>query len=674
MKKTVLSLGLSLFATAASAQADLVKISAIQGNPLTYTTTAYGDTDASPILGATVTVQAVVTGDFQYFDSDVTKSLGGFYIQEEWFDEDGNPESSEGVYVYDGSNTVDVEIGDLVEIEAVVAQYYGETELKDISSISILAKDQLSLVEPGVIRLENNTSVTVNQDGDYQADLESYEGMLVTFPESLSIMELRLLERFNEIQLVAGPRPVQYAQIHSPDTEGLDAHLKTVGARTIKYDDGLNWQYRGVELLEGLAGFKESSAVRMGDTITGLTGVLDYKWSGNGSSGATWRVRSTTDDANVFTSSLKGDSPNPRQSSPDKLKGDVIVASTNLFNFFLTLDGETAAGHSPRGADNAEEFERQMAKIVNGLSALNADIIGIIEIENDFDPVNDNSTAIEVLVNKLNEKTDDKLWDYVYPGSQFVDTDAIATALIYNKNKVAIAEGTQVLQFTDELAAQLETFKDWDFEANPIYDQVPSNHHPLVVSFEHLTSGEEFTVVVNHLKAKSKSGMSDPTSGNYDHKDGASYWNKMRLDGVTALSEWLKTKPTGVDSSNVILLGDFNAYYNEDPIQYLKHNSFYHPLGRDAYSYSYDGMVGSLDHIMVSKSLRRKVRSATTWNINSDEATVLNYNIYSNRDLNYFDSAGAARFSDHDPTLIGLDFGRKHKGKKRSKKARHKHR
>lgn len=39
------------------------------------------------------------------------------------------------------------------------------------------------------IRLLDIGDSTVSQDGDYQPDLEAFEGMLVTFPEALTLVE-----------------------------------------------------------------------------------------------------------------------------------------------------------------------------------------------------------------------------------------------------------------------------------------------------------------------------------------------------------------------------------------------------------------------------------------------------------------------------------------------------
>ena len=68
------------------------------------------------MVGQAVTIDAIVVGDFQNGDADNARNLGGFYVQEEAFDSDGNPLTSEGLFIYGGSG--DVHVGDRVRVTA----------------------------------------------------------------------------------------------------------------------------------------------------------------------------------------------------------------------------------------------------------------------------------------------------------------------------------------------------------------------------------------------------------------------------------------------------------------------------------------------------------------------------------------------------------------------------
>ena len=78
----------------ASAVTPIVKIHEIQGS---------GDT--SPLVGQTVAVEAIVVGDFQNGDGDVSRELGGFFLQEENADADADAATSEGIFVFEGNAT-----------------------------------------------------------------------------------------------------------------------------------------------------------------------------------------------------------------------------------------------------------------------------------------------------------------------------------------------------------------------------------------------------------------------------------------------------------------------------------------------------------------------------------------------------------------------------------------
>jgi predicted extracellular nuclease len=56
------------------------------------------------------------------------------------------------------------------------------------------------------------TTTTTNSSGNFIVNLEHVEGMLVSFPQTLTVSELYQLERFGELRLVQGTRPVQFTR------------------------------------------------------------------------------------------------------------------------------------------------------------------------------------------------------------------------------------------------------------------------------------------------------------------------------------------------------------------------------------------------------------------------------------------------------------------------------
>ncbi|MET0258440.1 MAG: ExeM/NucH family extracellular endonuclease, partial [Methylobacterium sp.] len=627
---------------------------------------------ASPLLGQTVTVEAIVVGDFQ--TGDEAPSVGGpngpnqfeardqngFYLQQ--VDVDGNPLTSEGIFISEGTGDfADVAIGDRVRVTGVVQESFTTTQI----AASAVTKTQaaaltLSEVDALAVMIDLPASGVIDLGANgYAADLEQYEGMLVRLPETLTITEQFNLDRFNEIRLfaadgfeqvgadgqtISGERPFTFSQHNTPDVAEFDAYQRQVAAREIVYDDGLGVQNASIDNL--FPGYDTSTAPRMGDTITNLTGVARFDFN-------EWRVLKVANDDNVFTRENGNPAPETITSSDAGLK----VASFNVLNYFTTLSGNIDNGQGARGANNQLEYQRQLDKLVVAIEALDSDIVGLIEIENDFSFTGD-APAVATLVDALNDAAGADVWAYADPGTATIGSDAIAVASIYRTDTVRIADGTG---FDGKAIATLNTAG--------IFDATGGNRVPLAVTYQGidadgLDEGEALTVVVNHFKSK---GSASEGAGNADADDGAGASNATRLNAAEALDAWLDTNPTGSTTTNKVILGDLNSYASEDPIQHLL-NSGYVNLAAEfltnPYGYIFDGLVGTLDYILASgdmfddvASLVDKIEDFTIGNINADEADALDYNTDFGRDPTYFDGTSFARASDHDPLVATFNLG-----------------
>lgn len=410
------------------------------------------------------------------------------------------------------------------------------------------------------------------------------------------------LDRFNEITLVAGERPFQFTHDNAPDVAGNTAHLERVGSRTITYDDGESAQNRPIGNLDGFQGFADATAPSMGDTVNNLTGVLDFGFS-------EWRVRSVIDGSNTFEDTL------PREAAPPARAGTLDVASFNVLNFFTTLDlnsaSLTALGFDPRGADTVAEFDRQVSKLITALDELDADIYGLIEIENDFAP-GSAGNAFAVIVDRLSLATG-KTFAYVEPDGQFLGGDAIAVGYIYDTAVVRIAAGTTaaVLDNGGVSAALLG-----QSSIGSIFEGANTSRAVLAVTWEEIATGETFTSAVNHFKSKSGTGTGlDANAGG-----GAGNWNNQRLLAAQALEAWLATNPTGTTDADRLILGDLNSYFREAPIAFLEGAGYENLQLRldDPYSFVFDGQLGALDYILANASLSAQVASIGEWRLNSN--------------------------------------------------------
>jgi hypothetical protein len=135
------------------------------------------------------------------------------------------------------------------------------------------------------------------------------------------------------------------------------------------------------------------------------------------------------------------------------------------------------------------------------------------------------------------------------------------------------------------------------------------------------------------------------------------------------------TKPnlrTGCETGNVLLIGDFNSYAFEEPITYLLENGFKSLIDLDQtptpYGYLFDGQFGTLDFAFLMEPEEDTIDEdepfnyrAKDWRVNADETPFLDYNLDFGKDPDIFKASIPARFSDHDPVVMGVKLGKKGK-------------
>ena len=106
----------------------------------------------------------------------------------------------------------------------------------------------------------------------------------------------------------------------------------------------------------------------------------------------------------------------------------------------------------------------------------------------------------------------------------------------------------------------------------------------------------------------------------------------------------------------VVLAGDFNSYAKEDPLDVLSAAGYTNAeqhFGHGEYSYSFSGLSGSLDHVLVNADALKRTTGADVWNINSGESLALEYSRWNYHGTD-FHAPDAYRSSDHDPVVVGL--------------------
>lgn len=582
-----------------------------------------GDSRTSPLQGQAVTVSGVVSGDFQDNDAGSANNLGGFYLQD--IDPIQHGPASSGIFVFDGRNPeVDVAVGDRVFVTGTVQEHFDETQLA-ASHVRISGSARLQPVD----LIFPVAAVTQNGDGDFIPDLEAFEGMLVRVPHRMTVTDVYELERFGALGLSEGGRLFQFTHLNRPDAAGYLAHKRSNAARFLILDDGLResnvYPIRYLRPDESPA-----SAVRVGDTVSGLVGNLRYSRGSGGQGNATWRLMPV--DTPGFTLT------NPRPGRPD-VAGRLRVASFNVLNYFSTIDtGKPICGPNPgncRGADSDSEQARQLAKIVTALQMIDADIVALVELENN------DSQSLQDIVVALNGRYGETVYSALATGT--IGDDTIRTGFIYKPANVALAGRYAILDSNID--------KRFDDERN---------RPALAQSFLEKHSNGVLTVVLNHLKSKGSNCDSD---GDVNAGDGQGNCNGARTNAALALADWIATDPTKSRDPDVLIMGDLNAYAAEDPLLALAGAGFGNLLGGNdnsaSYSFVYDSQTGALDHALASPSLATQVAETLEWHINADESAVHDYNLEHGRDSALFNADIPYRSSDHDPIIVGIDLAAK---------------
>ncbi len=596
---------------------------------------------ASVAVTTTVTVQGVITSVFT--NNDVRDA---FFVQEEDADADADPATSEGIFVFcRGGCPTAPQVGDVVSVTGEPEEFFAMSQI-DVTGVG----GSITVTSTGK-PLPTPVPVALPAAGptNAAATFEAQEGMLVTFPDTLSVSEYFELARYGQVVLSAGGRPEQFTDANDPSVAGYASFRGELAARRIILDDDNNNQNDMVSGPQNnepypypSPGLSTTNLVRGGDTITGLTGVLHWSFAGLTGTDA-WRVRPVAGRSYTFTPA------NARPTTPPTVGGTMKVASFNVLNYFTTLEVPGAlCGPSNlecRGANTAEELARQRAKIVSAMTSIDADVLGLIEIQND------SGASVADLVAALNAATAPGTYAYVDTGT--IGGDAIKTALVYRAAAVA----------------PVGPFKVLDSTVDPRFIDT-RNRPALIQTFEQKATGGRVTIALNHLKSK---GSACDDIGDPDTGDGQGNCAQTRTTAAQALVDYLATDPTGSGGAGVLIMGDLNSYAKEDPIKALATGGYTDLVaafnGGAAYSFLFDGQLGYLDHALADATLRPQVTGVADWHINADEVPLFDYNDELQtageqafeRESNVLPlyQADPFRSSDHDPVLIGLNLVRR---------------
>lgn len=595
---------------------DLTLISAVQGDgavsPLA------GDPPFEP--GEPVTVQAVVTL--------IAPSLGGFFIQEEPADHDGDPDTSEGLFVA-GSVPAGTVPGDTVEVTGGPLEDFNRTQI-EASAVVNCDRDPIE-IEPTALTLPADT-----------AERETLEGMVVETTQDLFVSSLFTAYQFGELGVALNGPLTQPTSAFAPDDPQAQQLADDNAESLLFINDRDEFGFENAPWFHDVRR-------RAGDVVeAGVVGALNFSFGDF-----------LLEPLDEFPDIAQVEE---RPAAPSLAEGNDIGAF-NVLNYFNTFgDSEVL-----RGARNQDQFDLQSAKIVEAILELDTAILGLIELENDYEDHYDGDPStvpsIQTLVEQLNAQAGAGTYDWVVPkesiltdeglGGGGLGPDAIAQGIIYQPDRA-----TPVGQAaTFDIDAELTELEVIDGEENEDFSDANKSRWPLAQSFQ--IDGQIVTVVVNHFKSKGSScaGVSGPgfDAGDDTFTSLTGNCNLTREYAARQLLEWAGDRPTRVGTDKVFLIGDFNSYEEEDPIEILV-DAGYEDLvqshGDDAFTFKFDGRYGRLDYVLASSAASAITEDAAVWQANSPEP--YGY-LYFNDPVDTPETATAYASSDHDPVVLSIE-------------------
>jgi len=545
----------------------------------------------------------------------------GFYLLD--VQGDGNPETSDGIFVYlndknFASKYPDIQPGALVCLEAKVEEYYGHTQLKPLFDGST---PRLTTLAQGAAPAA--TALRVLEGETLARALERHEGMRVRLDADSALKISRNFSydyaaRRNNLVLAHGAPLMKPTQLHvasSPEAVALaeaNASNRVFLESDVKAGDGkLPWLP---------AWEPEQGYLRIGDAPVNLEAMVGYSYN-------EYRLIVPRDQTITAGDLLR--------------TGDICADQA---------DADSAKGCN-RGAKSLEEFQLQRAKIVNAITEMDADLLGLMEMENNgFDE----HAALHDLVESLNARQKEASKHYAFvtlpkallTEDRFFGGDAIMVAMIYRPALLTPSGDADVIPLPQQRYTTGGVTKS------------AGQRDSLVQRFTVAGSDAPLTLVVNHLKSKG--------SGCYENGDGKT---------EPADNSYAKEDPIRV-------LTDYAPVAGERQIRSASHTFIgeqpYEQMGQavgkgyglvdlnvkfnqaKAISYSYEAELGTLDYALANPALANKVVAVADWHINSFESNLFEYGGAFSGDLIKSDNPFSA--SDHDPVIVDLKLKEESKG------------
>ncbi len=528
------------------------------------------------------TVRGVVTA--------ITRNMErGFFMQQT--ERADNSLASTGIFVAMKNIPLGLQPGMSVCVTARVEEDYGMTQLLPTADIQLLGMTES--VAPTALLIASS-------DTHFRVTLERYEGMLIKLD---GVSDMRVSKPF-----AYDHRSYRYSMILSHQQVNIHPNSRSFPGSILASQHALENKRRRLYLQSDdrakpgeipyypnfakpqkrVVSTVTDDYIRVNDRVVGVEGVVSFSY------GEFRLIVGNKLTASNFVHL------SDRRERPDLKRGGLRIASFNLLNYFNSNFG---GGANPlgrwsftkrRGAKTKAEFVLQEAKLSATIVALDADFIGLMEVENNG---YGQHSAIQRLVSLVNSKITDasKRYRVVVPDSQdlhegrYLGSGAISVAALYRPSKLTLNR-TRVISLPVQRSAT----------GNAYHRQALTPTFTLLAAGLRGNKLPPLTISVNHFKSKGSPCLEDrlraaklkqqaklqnkkrgmPRGGTKLRQDRQGHCAAFRVDAARVLGEVLATQ-----TGDTIILGDLNSYPKEDPLLVL--------TDYDRAAYSYYKIVGS---------------------------------------------------------------------------------
>ncbi|MGV6853299.1 MAG: lamin tail domain-containing protein [bacterium] len=447
-----------------------------------------GSGSASPLVN-----QPVILND------NIVTAVGpeGFTIQTPDARDDADSQTSNGVYVFTAGVPA-VAVGDQVDVEGTVVEFFDLTEIGTVTSINI---DSSGNALPGIINLDATTpSPDQTAPSCTAGGMECFEGMLVQVANGF----------INSGSQGFGSDPV------------AEFYATATGVTALR-EEGIEFPGQaGLPVWDGNPEVFEVDPDRMG--------LANVKVLGGGTFTATGVIGYDFGDYELWPTAL---SITPASVVPVRAKaaGEMTIASLNMFRFFDD-DDDPAISDFTEDNTTTQEYQDRLNSFASYIITQmgSPDILGAQEVER--------LQVLQDLAARIGTMGGGSYTAYLTEGN---DIGGIDVGFLV-KDTVSVDSVTQLG------AAELYSYPPAGIVDSPLHDRPP-----LLLEGSYTTAGTAFPIAVMVNHTRSLGGISNPGASG----DRVQFKRAKQAESIAQKVQDFQTTHPAV---SFVLVGDLNSY------------------------------------------------------------------------------------------------------------------